>query len=232
MKNQSFNLLKIKKYLKLLVPIIVLIVATIAVMVPFGGTIMELLSKPENIKNFVENYGIFGALIFIAFQVIQIVVAIIPGEPIQIAGGYIYGTLGGFTLSTIGIMMGSIIAFLISRKFGLPVVKIFIKEEKLFYYKDKFESKKGLLIIFLLCLIPGIPKDVLVYAVGLTLIRFRIFFAIYFFARIPAGILASYMGAQLGQNNIIGFIVTGVIVMIILGTGYIFKERIYQKLKA
>lgn len=232
MKNQLSQEMELKKYLKIFIPVTALIIVVVACTMPFWGSIMELLGKPENIKNFVGNYGIYGTLIFIAFQIIQIVVAIIPGEPIQIAGGYIYGTFEGFILSTIGIMTGSVIAFFISRKFGLPVVKIFVNQKKLFYYKDKFESKKGLIIIFILCLIPGIPKDILVYTAGLTLIRFRIFFTIYFFARIPAGILASYMGAQLGHNNLAGFILVGAMAVIMLGTGYMFKEKIYEILKA
>lgn len=232
MKYQSRNWLKIRKYLILFIIFSILVLSGIVITMPYWNSIMALLSNPDNIKNFVESYGMYGTLVFIAFQIIQIVIAIIPGEPIQIAGGYIYGTFGGFILSTIGIMTGSVIAFFISRKFGLPVVKLFVKQDKLFYYKDKFESKKGLLIIFILCFIPGVPKDILVYAAGLTLIRFRIFFTIYFFARIPAGVLASYMGAQLGQNNFGGFVLSAIIAVIMIGTGYFFKEKIYRLLKS
>jgi uncharacterized membrane protein YdjX (TVP38/TMEM64 family) len=232
MKNESLNWLKPNAFFKAASALLLVIAVATALMAACGGTITEVLSSPEKIKSFVEARGVYGFLVFIAFQIIQIVVAIIPGEPIQIAGGYIFGTLGGFSLSTIGIMIGSVISFLISRKFGVPLVRNFVSEDKLLVYKSKFESRKGLAIIFLLCLIPGIPKDVLVYAAGLTPIRFGVFFFLYFFARIPAMVMASYMGAQLGQNNLSGFLIIGVIAALVLVVGYVLKDRVYEMLNA
>lgn len=207
--------------------LIIVVVAIAAAIIAINKDMMSILGNPEQIKSYIENKGAFGMLIFIAFQIIQIVIAIIPGEPIQLAGGYIYGTLYGFLLSTIGIMIGSVIAFYISRKLGYPIVSLLVKKEKLLEYKKKIESKKGNAILFILCLIPGVPKDALVYAVGLTPFVFKRFFLIYFIARTPAMLLASYMGAKFGQLNVEQTIIFGGIILFAALIAYFFRKKIY-----
>ncbi|PKM90782.1 MAG: TVP38/TMEM64 family protein [Firmicutes bacterium HGW-Firmicutes-12] len=195
-------------------------------------TSMNLIRDPEYIKSYIENKGVYGMLIFIGLQILQIVVAFIPGEPIQLAGGYIYGTFYGFLLSTAGIMIGSVIAFLISRKFGFPIVSLLVKREKLLEYKEKIESQKGMTIIFFLCLIPGVPKDVLVYAVGLTPLKYSSFFLIYFIARIPAMLLASYMGAQLGHYNTMQLTEISAGAVLSIGVLYLYRKQIIKDLES
>lgn len=220
-------ILFIKKFL----PLIIFIAATVTVLVLFGKDLLNIFSKPENIKTYIERKGSWGVLIYIALQMLQIIIAVIPGEPIQIAGGYIYGTFLGFLYAEIGIMAGSAIAFFIARKFGIPIIRLFVSEKKLIEYKEKLESKKGLMITFILCLIPGIPKDVLVYASGLTPISYRLFFFLYFTARLPAIFGASYMGAALGKENYGVFIAlaAGAVALIVLGV--VFKDKIYALMK-
>jgi uncharacterized membrane protein YdjX (TVP38/TMEM64 family) len=168
MKNNFAEKVNYKVIIKKFLPLIIFIAATAVILILFGKDLINIFSKPENIKSYIESKGHWGVLIYIALQILQIVIAVIPGEPIQIAGGYIYGTFKGFLYAEIGIMAGSAIAFFIARKFGIPIVRLFVGEKKLMQYKEKLESKKGLAVTFLLCLIPGIPKDVLVYASGLT----------------------------------------------------------------
>lgn len=232
MKNTSVDYSKQKALLKSMPPILAVAIATAVFMFVFRETLAKLISNPEYIKSYIENKGVYGMLIFIAFQIMQIVVAFIPGEPIQLAGGYIYGTFYGFLLSTIGIMIGSVIAFLISRKFGFPVVSLLVKKGKLLEYKEKIESKKGMAIVFFLCLIPGVPKDVLVYAAGLTPFKFKIFFLIYFVVRIPSMFLASYMGALFGEYDITQIITLSLFVLLVTGIGYLYRKQIYGFLEA
>jgi uncharacterized membrane protein YdjX (TVP38/TMEM64 family) len=231
MKKGSFKNLKTKDILKRSIPVVLIIAAMAVIMAVYGKELLMLLSKPENIKGYIESKGIYGVFIYILFQIVQIVIAVIPGEPIQIAGGYIYGTVLGFIYAEIGIMIGSFIAFFISRKFGIPIIRMLVSEKKLMEYKEKLESKKGIAITFILCLIPGIPKDVIVYASGLTPIRFKLFFIIYFAARMPAMFMASYMGAQLGKNNIAGFVTIGIVAVAMLVLGYLYKDKIYNIIK-
>lgn len=225
-RTKSYKLI-IKKFL----PLTIFLAAVAAIFIIYGRDMLNIFSKPENIKSYIESKGRWGVFIYIALQILQIIIAVIPGEPIQIAGGYIYGTFKGFLYAEIGIMAGSAIAFFIARKFGIPIIRLFVSENKLMHYKEKLESKKGLAITFILCLIPGIPKDVLVYASGLTPISYRLFFFLYFIARMPAIFGASYMGAALGNENYGVFIAlaAGAVVLIILG--FVFKDKIYALMK-
>jgi uncharacterized membrane protein YdjX (TVP38/TMEM64 family) len=214
------------KLIRAVMPLVVILAVFAAIIMLYGDKLVQMVASPGIIKEELERFGYLGGAIFVIFQVLQIVVAIIPGEPIQLAGGFVYGTFGGFGLSTIGIMIGSFVAFAISRKFGVPVVRMFVSEKKLVEYKGVLESKRGLGIMFLLFLVPGIPKDVLIYAAGLTPIKFKVLFIIYFFARIPANLGASYMGAQLGNENYVEFVIAGLAGAAILGGFYIFRDRI------
>jgi uncharacterized membrane protein YdjX (TVP38/TMEM64 family) len=214
------------KLMRAVLPLAVILAVFAALVIFYGDKLIEIVASPSVIKAELESFGHMGGVIFVLFQILQIVIAVIPGEPIQLAGGFVFGTLGGFALSTIGIMAGSFIAFAISRKFGVPVVRLFVSEEKLIEYKGIIESKKGLGIMFLLFLVPAIPKDVLIYAAGLTPIKFKVLFIIYFFARIPANLAASYMGAQLGNENYVEFVLAGIAAAVILGAFYMFRDRI------
>ncbi|MDD4188683.1 MAG: TVP38/TMEM64 family protein [Eubacteriales bacterium] len=231
MQNKTDHTAKFKEFIKRAAPLLIFISALAVILAVFGNAIIMVMSKPENIKAYVDSKGIFGMLIFIGLQIMQVVIAVIPGEPVQIAGGYLYGSLLGFVLSTAGIMIGSVIAVLISRKFGLPVARLFVSEKKLIEYKGKLESEKSLMFIFLLFLIPALPKDVILYAAGLTPINLRILFIIYFTARIPAIFLANILGALLAEKNIAGFIAVCVIVLILLIAGYLLREKIFRWIK-
>ncbi len=216
-------LLSNRQRLSILILIFIVAVGLISIN-NFG--MMNFLSNPDQIKVYIGNKGILGMLIFILLQIVQIVIAIIPGEPIQLAGGYIYGGFLGFVLSTIGIMIGSVMAFFLSRKFGFPLVCKLVKKEKLIEYKRKLESKKGSTLLFILCFIPGVPKDVLVYAVGLTPFKFKKFLGIYFVARIPTMLVASYMGAQFGQLKIEQLLNFGGIIMFLALILYLLRNRL------
>lgn len=215
-----------KKYVVKIFTILLISIGLVAMIIG-NPVIMKFLSSPDQIKDYIESKGPIGIFIYIALQIVQIVIAIIPGEPIQLAGGYIYGGFYGFILSTVGIMMGSVMAFYLSKKYGFSMVSKLVPKQKLISYKEKLESRKGSMLLFVLCLIPGVPKDVLVYAVGLTPMKFKIFFPIYFFARIPAMLIASYLGAQIGRVNIEQIMLTIAILTVFAVLFYLFRNKLY-----
>ena len=72
-----------------------------------------------------------GKIAFIGMEVIKVVIAVIPGEPFELAAGYAFGTWEGLLLCTIGITIGSLIVFFLVKKFGMSIVRIFFKQEKI-----------------------------------------------------------------------------------------------------
>ncbi len=89
----------------------------IVVVILYGKQMIAVLTKPESVKAYVESKGAYGVGVYVLLHVLQVIIAVIPGEPIQIAGGYLFGTFFGSVLTFLGIMLGSLLAFGIARKF-------------------------------------------------------------------------------------------------------------------
>ena len=130
--------------------------------------LVGFFSEPQNLRNWVERNALWSRLGFMLLTAIQVIVAVIPGEPFEIAAGYAFGALEGTLLSMGGIVLGSIAVFLFVRKFGLRAVRVFFPQEKIDKLRFLRDQKRLTRIAFLLFLIPGTPKDIMTYCVGLT----------------------------------------------------------------
>lgn len=128
---------------------------------------LYLFFKDKNkIINFIRTSR-YDELVFIALQIVQVVIAVIPGEISGFIGGYLYGPFWGTLYSTIGLTIGSWLAFILAHFFGEPLLEKVVKKE-VFEKFDDFMEHKGLLVSFLLFLIPGFPKDYLCYIMGVS----------------------------------------------------------------
>lgn len=107
-----------------------------------------MLKSPETFKTFITSFGYYGIFVFIFSQIIQVIIFFIHGEVIQATGGWIYGTLGATILSVVGITIGSILLFLLSKKYGRLLVEKFIPETKLKSIDAALNSKKQILLFF------------------------------------------------------------------------------------
>lgn len=192
----------------------------------FGPDLTRLVSDPHKFREYLLSFGPWNAVVFMLFQVIQVVIAVIPGEPVQIAGGYIFGTFWGTVYSTLGITVGYIIVFTCVKLFGFPLVQKFVPEKELEKFSMLMNNPKLETTIFLLFLIPGIPKDILVYVAGLTPIKPVLFFIIITFARMPAMIGSSFVGAKIESSQYLIAIIVSVIASILFVLGYIYKQKI------
>jgi len=192
----------------------------------FGPEITELVSNPHKFREYLLSFGPWSAVVFMLFQVLQVVIAIIPGEPIQIAGGYIFGTFWGTVYSLLGITAGYIIVFASVKLFGFPLVKKFVPEKEFEKFSMLMNNPKLETTIFLLFLIPGIPKDILVYIAGLTPIKPVLFFIIITVARTPAMLGSSFIGAKIQSSEYLMAVVVSVIASIVFVIGYIYKQEI------
>ncbi|MDD7755506.1 MAG: VTT domain-containing protein [Clostridiales bacterium] len=168
----------------------------------------------------------------IGISAFQIIVAIVPGEPIEIASGYAFGWFLGAVLCLLGTLFGQMVVFIFAKKFGLDFVEIFVskkKLEKMSFLKDK---EKIYVTIFFIFLIPGTPKDVLSYVAGITSIKLLPFLLVSGVARIPSVVSSTIAGSYLGVKNYkmaaIIFAVTIVISGILF---FIYKQHEKNKCK-
>jgi len=135
------------------------------------------------------------ALALILAHILQIVIPFIPGHLVPAAAGYYFG-LWGLLIDWTGMMVGSLTAFWLARRFGEPLVLKFVEREKYEKFK-RFMEEKGVLGLMTLFLIPGMPKDALCFVAGASGIRFWDFIAIVVLIRLPADSILVLMGAGL-----------------------------------
>lgn len=166
-----------------------------------GRPMIRFVSEPEKFRLWVDEHGIWGRLAFIGMVIFQIIVAIIPGEPLEIGAGYAFGTVEGTILCLIGAVLGGAIVVLLVRRYGIKLVEVFFPKEKIMSLRFMQDSRRLELLVFIVFMIPGTPKDLLCYAVGLTNLRMRDWLWISLVARIPSIITSTIGGNALGERN-------------------------------
>lgn len=190
----------------------------------------DVLKSPKEIKKIILSYGRYSLFAFLGLQMLQVIAFFIPGEVIQIAGGYIYGTLLGGILSLVGITLGSSLVYGIARLYGRPLIKKIISEKQLTFFSKVIKLGSMNYVVFLLYLIPGIPKDVLGYICGISEISFRDFFLYSTLGRIPGIFISTYFGAKIYVGNKIILIVISVVMTILFIFGVFKGEQIIKRL--
>ncbi len=183
-------------------------------------------SSKRAVGQFLRQFGPFAPLAFIVIQALQVVLAPIPGEATGILGGYLFGTWLGFLYSTIGLTLGSMLAFGLARWLGLPIVHRVVSNEV--YRKFDFISKAGGEMATLVCfLIPGFPKDYLCFLLGVSPLQFWPFFVICTFGRMPGTWLLSLQGAKVRDAQYIEFVIYLLVAAAAVVLAYVYRERIY-----
>jgi uncharacterized membrane protein YdjX (TVP38/TMEM64 family) len=190
---------------------------------------VDFLHKERAIA-FIKSFHPYDELVFISLQILQVVVAPIPGELTGIIGGYLYGSLLGTIYSTIGLTLGSWLAFAFARMFGLPLVEKTVKPEIIQKY-DYIMEHQGVLVSFVLFLIPGFPKDYLCYIMGLSHMRTWTFLVISTIGRLLGTILLSISGSN-ARNNQYGallmlIVVSGAFILVV----YLYREKLLEMLR-
>lgn len=151
---------------------------------------------PRKLKSFIISYGEYAPFVFVGVQALQVIFAPIPGEVTGFVGGLLFGTKKGLLLSTVGLTLGSLFAFFLSRLLGMRFVERVVKREYVEAF-NKFITHKGLGLVFVLYLIPGFPKDTLCYLLGLSHIRTLDFIVINVLGRAPGTFMLSLQGNAL-----------------------------------
>ena len=163
-----------------------------------GKPMISLVSEPEKFRAWVESRGNWGRLIFIGMMVFQVLIALVPGEPLEIGAGYAFGAAEGTILCVIGVTVGSLLGFGLVRRFGMRLVEVFFDTGKIKKLKFLQNEKRLDLITFLVFFLPGTPKDLLTYFVGVTDIKLSKFILIVSVARLPSIITSTVGGSALG----------------------------------
>ncbi|MCI8340837.1 MAG: TVP38/TMEM64 family protein [Eggerthellaceae bacterium] len=182
----------------------------------------ELFSEGglERVTRDVREAGPAGFLILLAVQFLQIVVAFIPGEVVQVAAGMIYGPWVGALIIFIGCVISSAFIFVLVHKLGMPFVQAMVPEGALQKFRAFERTGKLNMLVFVLFLIPGLPKDVFTYLVPLTDMKLPTFVLLSNLARLPGIALSTYAASGLATGDyaesIAIFAVTALIAVVAL----------------
>ena len=163
------------KNIKFLLNIITLIIMILLIFFVYYGINLGIFASKETMASYINQFGYFGIIVFLFTQIIQVVFPIIPGGASCVVGILCFGGTLGFILNYLGIVIGSIISFILSRKYGMKIIGSLFKEKDIEKYGSYLNSQKFNLIFFLVILIPGLPDDLMCYVAGLSKMSFKQF---------------------------------------------------------
>lgn len=187
--------------------------------------LIELFTDRRQLRAFVLSYGTLAPVVFIGLQITQVVISFIPGEATGFLGGFLFGVFQGFLYSSIGLSVGSLLAFGLARWLGLRFVRRIIRPG--LYQKFAFlREPRGIATAFVLFLIPGFPKDALSYVLGLSPIPLWAFFVVMTLGRMPGTWFLSMQGAKFQAEESYAWAFLLVIGGFLLLMGYLYRERI------
>ena len=207
--------IKLRRTLGIL--LIIAVIALLGVISYFVGRplVRQFRESPETFRAYVKSNGVLGALMMIGVIALQVIVAFIPGEPFELGAGFLFGWLQGSILCLLGSALGSALVFLAVRKWGVKLVELFFPREKILKFSFLQNEKKLDLLVFVLFLIPGTPKDLLTYVVGLTPMKLHTFLLLTTLARIPSVVSSAVTGSLTQSGRYTAAIITyGVTIVI------------------
>ncbi len=214
---------KIIAFIKLFLLFAILIVVPLVLYFLYSDTLFNKGYLSSKSNGFDEFKG-FAFIPLICLQVLQIVICIIPGQPIQFASSYLYGIVGGFLISLTGSIIGTFITYYLAKFLGSDALYIIFGEEKVKSHVRKLNSRRAYMIIFLVYLIPGIPKDVTSYIAGISNVKLKPFLLLSTIGRSPGVIESLLFGSFLAHRNYIGIAVLVIVSFIILLLCYMKRD--------
>lgn len=195
----------------------------------FFDEITAFAKDPAALRARMDETGWRGRALFILLTAAQVVLAVIPGHPFEAAGGFCFGVWLGTLFVSAGILLGSAAAFWLGRLFGVRAITAFYPPEKLEKVRFLQAGEKQTALTFTAFLIPGVPKDMLAYFMGLTNMRFGTFLWVSTLARLPGILLAALGGAALGTRSAGLVIAFAVLLAVVCGGAWFARRHIRKK---
>lgn len=193
-----------------------------------GITIADFVKDPEGFKQWIDGFDEGSVIIFVLLRVVMTVLRVIPGGPLQVAGGYAFGTWWGALWCMAGSLIGTLIIFFLGKKYGIKLVGLFVSPEKMQSAALFKDTKKRNLWLFLMNFLPGTPKDIFTWIAALSKGGSLSSITVILLARIPSVIVSTWCGHQLMQEN---YLLSGIVfgVMFVIG---VVCSLAYKKLTA
>ena len=233
MPDNTWKNIKGKKKFFIVFSILTVVCLALFLTYYIGIRFMHIASSGVEFRDFIQSYGFFGFFVAMGIQFLQVFIALIPGEVIEIGIGFAYGWLWGTLVCLSGVGLASFVIFMLVKKFGVKLVEFFVSPDKINELRFINSEEKLKRFTFIIYLLPGTPKDLLTYFLGLTKMNIRDFLSITLFARIPSVVSSVIGGNLIGEKQyfkaVVLFLITALVSLIGLKVYKIIMEKIRQR---
>ncbi len=210
---------------KWLVPVWLIALLVIGAALLWHTGVLHRISNRDHLIALLRGGGTTGALLCIAVQFLQVVIAVIPGEITSFAAGYVFGAWRGFLYSAIGVTLGSAFNFWFARVVGRPTLERLIGRDRLAKIDRSLAGAKSKSAMFLLFLLPGLPKDLLCYVAGLSSMSILEFVVLSGLARSPALLASVLIGAGVSRGDYRSLMAIALLALLAIGGYYWYHRR-------
>lgn len=217
---------KIRAFLKFAV-LIILIIGVPVYLYFFQRDLISQFSDIDSVRKIINDNSAASVPLYILFQILQIVICVIPGQWLQFAAGIAWGFWRGYLISLLGAFLGSTITYYLARYLGADALQILFGKDKIDHYTAKLNSKAGLAVVFLIYLVPGLPKDLCNYAAGISKVKLSSFLLVSLVGRSPGMIASILIGKQLSAGSYHIAVIIGIIACALFLLGIIFREKLF-----
>lgn len=189
--------------------------------------LVRLYVDKRFLKHTLREWGVLAPVIFIGLQALQVIISPIPGELTGILGGYLFGQWVGLLYSTIGLTLGSVVAFAVGRWLGARYVRKLVSAD--IWHKMGFiVEAEGAILCFIIFLMPGLPKDVTCYLFGLSHMPFWVFAVVSMLGRIPSTWVLSAQGARTASGDYLQVVLLTAVVVAVALPLYYYRNRLVE----
>jgi uncharacterized membrane protein YdjX (TVP38/TMEM64 family) len=188
--------------------------------------ILAEFKSPESVNALLERRKGFMLPFFVGLQMFQVIVSVIPAQAVQIAAGYAYNFWIAYLVCVAGLVIGTVVTYFIAKLLGRDAMRLLFGAERIGKFVDKLNSKKAYILLFIIFLIPGIPKDIFAYAAGISQMNAPAFFLISLVARTPPLMASILFGNMIRSGSYVGMIVMGVVIAALCALGLKFHNKL------
>ncbi|MFQ5620374.1 MAG: TVP38/TMEM64 family protein [Candidatus Nanoarchaeia archaeon] len=210
---------------------ILLFAILVAIALFISQPLQALLTDAQGLRSQILSYGAWGPIMFMILHIIQVIIAPVPGQPIGLAGGYLFGIWAGTFYTLLGNTLGSWIVFWASRRFGRPFIEKVIHKNTLKRF-DYVCKDKGGFVLFLFFLIPGLPNDAICYLAGLTPLKIRTLLLLAIVGRLPGLFTLSLIGHGIAVKQTELALLILVIATFVSVLTYTYRKELEKYLKS
>lgn len=204
----------------------VFILCIVFVVATFGEDLVSLFRNRAELREWIGERGAAGYVVFVLLQILQVVVFVLPGDIVQLAGGFVFGTVRGVILTVVGIGIGSLFNYAVGRWLGRPFVEAVVSRDRLASIDRVVSDRRTVIGYFILFAIPGLPKDALCYVAGASRFPLGLFMLASMTSRLPGIAGSSLMGSSVYDGDLALAIGVFSVAAVFLVLGLVFRDTI------